>query len=92
VVRDGIEGFVVEPRDVDVLAHRMEQLGNAPELRARMSAAARCRARNFDWPRYHHAIVAGVVDLVCSAPFGPARKAVEIGKTSQTAGSPEEPA
>jgi glycosyltransferase involved in cell wall biosynthesis len=92
VVREGIEGFVVESRDVELLAHRMEQLGSAPELRARMSAAARCRARGFDWPRYHQAIVAGVMDLVCSAPFGPGRKAVEIGKTSQMAGSLEEPA
>ncbi len=82
VVRDGVEGFLVGPRDVNGLAERMEQLGNMPELRARMSAAARCRARDFDWPRYHQAIVAGVMDLVCSAPFGPGRKAVEIGKTS----------
>jgi len=60
VVRDGVEGFVVRPRDVDLLAGRMEQLGNDPELRARMAAAARSRALSFDWPRYHDALV-GVV-------------------------------
>src|SRR4029079_6273125 len=52
VGRDGIEGFVVVPRDVDDLARRMEQLGNTPELRARMSAAARLRGLEFAWPRY----------------------------------------
>ena len=30
VVRDGVEGFVVAPRDVDRLARRMEQLGSSP--------------------------------------------------------------
>jgi starch synthase len=64
VVRDGIEGFVVEPRDVNVLAHRMEQLGNTPELRTQMSAAARCRARDFDWPRYHKSIIDAVTELI----------------------------
>jgi glycosyltransferase involved in cell wall biosynthesis len=67
VVRDGIDGFVVAPRDVDDLARRMEQLGNAPELRARMSAAARKRALEFDWPRYHEAVTAEVVELISRA-------------------------
>jgi alpha-maltose-1-phosphate synthase len=67
VVRDGIEGFVIAPRDVDHLARRMEQLGNSPELRARMSAAARMRALEFDWPRYHEAVVAEVMDLFSRA-------------------------
>ena len=40
VVRDGVEGFLVAPRDVLALAERMEQLGNDPGLRDRMSAAA----------------------------------------------------
>ncbi len=41
VVRDGIEGFEVAARDVESLAGRMEQLGNDPALRERMSTAAR---------------------------------------------------
>jgi glycosyltransferase involved in cell wall biosynthesis len=67
VVRDGIDGFVVEPRDAVALAGRMEQLGNMPELRATMSAAARTRALEFDWPRYHEAVVAEVMDLFSRA-------------------------
>ena len=39
VVRDGMEGFIVESRDVNTLAHRMELLGNSPELRTRMMSA-----------------------------------------------------
>ena len=66
VVRDGIEGFVVPCGDVLSLAQRMEQLGEAPELRARMAAAARCRALAFDWPRYHDALVAAVEDVLGS--------------------------
>ena len=31
VVRDGLEGFVVPPRDVEALAARMEQLGDDPQ-------------------------------------------------------------
>ena len=63
VVRDGIEGFVVEPRDVDRLAQRMKQLGESPQDRAKMATRARSRALEFDWPRYHAALVAEVTGL-----------------------------
>jgi glycosyltransferase involved in cell wall biosynthesis len=60
VVRDGIEGFVVPPRDVDLLAAKMMELGNDSALRARMATAARLRALEYDWPRYHGALVDAV--------------------------------
>jgi glycosyltransferase involved in cell wall biosynthesis len=63
VVRDGVEGFLVAPRDVDGLARRMEQLGSSPATRARMAPAARARALQFDWPRYHAAVAAAVAEL-----------------------------
>ena len=56
VARDGIEGFIVPPRDIDALADRMERLGNDPGLRAGMAVAARTRAESYDWTRYHEAI------------------------------------
>jgi glycosyltransferase involved in cell wall biosynthesis len=65
VVRDGIDGFVVSPRDVDALAATMERLGNDRELRARMAGAARARALTFDWPRYHASLIAVVEELIC---------------------------
>jgi glycosyltransferase involved in cell wall biosynthesis len=64
VVRDGIEGFVVDPRDVETLAQRMERLGTDPELRASMAGAARTRALAFDWPRYHATLVELVRELL----------------------------
>ncbi len=60
VVRDGVEGRIVEAGDVEGLADRMEQLGRDPALRQAMSAAARRRAEAFDWPRYHAAVVDAV--------------------------------
>jgi starch synthase len=63
VVRDGVEGFLIAPGDVDDLARRMEQLGSSPATRARMAAAARSRAMEFDWPRYHDAVVAAIGEL-----------------------------
>ena len=57
VVRDGVEGFVVPPRDIEALAGRMERLGLDPDLRAEMAAEARVRALEFDWPRYHSALI-----------------------------------
>jgi starch synthase len=64
IVRDGVEGFVVPPSQVDLLARRMEQLGNDPELRARMARAARSRALAFDWPHYHERLDMAVDDLL----------------------------
>lgn len=65
VARDGIEGLIVPARESDPLAAAMERLGSDPDLRATMGAAARRRALEFDWPRYHRAVrgaVAGVIE------------------------------
>ncbi|MFO0889640.1 MAG: glycosyltransferase family 4 protein [Isosphaeraceae bacterium] len=64
VVRDGIEGFEVPPGDVAAIADRMQRLGTDPALRARMAAAARARALEFDWPRYHSEVAAVAGSLV----------------------------
>ena len=68
VIREGIEGFMVKPRDVEALAQCMERLGLSPELRAAMSTAARRRALEFDWPRYHDALNAVVIKLISGTP------------------------
>ena len=60
VVRDGIEGILVPPAEVEPLRAAMEKLGTAPALRAMMSASARLRAESFDWPRYHASVVEAV--------------------------------
>ena len=48
VIRDGIDGFLVMPRDVAALAQRMKLLGQSPELRARMSTSARSARWSLD--------------------------------------------
>lgn len=60
VVRDGLEGLVVLPADIDALARAMERLGTEGGLRSAMSAAARARAEAYDWPRYHAGILSAV--------------------------------
>ena len=53
VVRDGMEGIVIRPGDVDAIAAALEQLYRHPELVDRMSHAARQRvAENFTWDHF----------------------------------------
>jgi glycosyltransferase involved in cell wall biosynthesis len=49
VVRDGIDGFIVPPRDPEAIASCLDRLHRDPSLRARMGAAARERSRDFSW-------------------------------------------
>jgi len=44
VIREGVEGFLVDPGDVEGLADRMIRLGRDSQLRKRMGRAARKRA------------------------------------------------
>jgi hypothetical protein len=64
VVRDGAEGIVVPAGDDERLAAAMERLGGDPELRATMACAARRRAEEFTWQRYHAALEDAVDGLV----------------------------
>jgi glycosyltransferase involved in cell wall biosynthesis len=43
VVRDGVDGFLVEPGEIDALAERLARLAGDPGLRERMGAAGRER-------------------------------------------------
>ena len=53
VVNDGIEGIIVPPADVDVLASAIQHLYDHPELVERMGAAARKRVvENFTWDHF----------------------------------------
>ncbi len=49
VVRDGVDGLLVPPRDPVALAARVELLLGDPELAARLAAAGRERAATYDW-------------------------------------------
>lgn len=53
IVRDGIEGIIVPPRDAEALAAAIERLATNPELRTEMGRAARRRATEYgDWKHY----------------------------------------
>lgn len=53
VVRDGVEGIIVRPGDVDAIAAALEHLYQHPEIAASMGAAARQRVvESFTWDHY----------------------------------------
>ena len=53
VVRDGVEGIVIQPGDVDAIAAAIEHLYRHPEIVEQMGAAARRRVvENFTWDHY----------------------------------------
>ena len=53
VVRDGIEGIVIRPADVNALAEAILRLYESPDLVERMSIAARERVvENFTWDHF----------------------------------------
>jgi glycosyltransferase involved in cell wall biosynthesis len=58
VVRDGVEGIIVQPGDVDAIAAAIEHLYQHPEIVASMSAAARQRVvENFTWDHYRRRLL-----------------------------------
>jgi glycosyltransferase involved in cell wall biosynthesis len=52
IVEDGVEGFLVPPRDPQAIAERLRRLSADGELRVRMGRAARARAEEHAWPRF----------------------------------------
>lgn len=53
VIRDGIEGIIVRPGDVDAIASALRHLYDHPDVVERMSMAARQRVvENFTWEHY----------------------------------------
>lgn len=64
VVRDLVEGFVVPAGDVATLKDRIMRLYRDADLRHRMGKAARCRAEEFTWERYHNRLVDLLTELM----------------------------
>lgn len=56
IIRDGVDGFIVPPRDADAIILCLEKLINDPELRDWMGSNARRRALQFSWKSYRKKI------------------------------------
>jgi glycosyltransferase involved in cell wall biosynthesis len=56
IVRDGVDGFLVPPRDVDALVDRVGELAADPELRTKMGSNARRRAEEYSWQAYRQKV------------------------------------
>ncbi|MBX6765496.1 MAG: glycosyltransferase family 4 protein, partial [Rubrobacteraceae bacterium] len=61
IVRDGVDGFLVPPRDVDAIEEKLKLLRRSEELRAEMGRNARQRAQEFTWKNYRNK----VLDQLC---------------------------
>jgi glycosyltransferase involved in cell wall biosynthesis len=60
VVRDGVEGFIVQAGDVGAIASRLEHLYRHPEVVERMGKAARRRiVENFTWDHFRTRLLDG---------------------------------
>ena len=84
VVEESVDGFMVEPGDLDAIADRLARLAGDPELRARMGAAGRARVL----PRYGVERLIDDVDGLYRTLL--ARKGVNV--TSAAARTPKTPA
>jgi glycogen synthase len=54
IVRDGVDGLVVDPFDRDALASAIDSVLSDTEQRKRLITAGRERVGNFDWPLITH--------------------------------------
>ncbi len=64
IVQSGITGFLVPPKQSDVMAERLCELLNDDMLRSRMGSAARIHAESLGWDRSTDSLLASFRDLV----------------------------
>jgi glycosyltransferase involved in cell wall biosynthesis len=63
IVRDDIEGRIVQERDLDALADAVEQIVENRALRDQMAHAARERAQDYTWEQYGERLVTALKHL-----------------------------
>jgi glycosyltransferase involved in cell wall biosynthesis len=51
IIKDGVNGLVVQPYDVDGLAAAISRLANSPDLRIRLALQAAKDAKNFTFEK-----------------------------------------
>lgn len=63
LVREGVDGFLVPPRDVDVLKYRILRLYHDRPLRQQMGESARLYINAFSWDHYRRNIAASMQQI-----------------------------
>jgi glycosyltransferase involved in cell wall biosynthesis len=64
IVTDGVEGFIVPIRDVEALKEKLEWCYRHPQELAEMGRAARRKAEQLIWERYHQKLASKVQELL----------------------------
>jgi len=78
LLTDGVEGYIVPPRDAAAIAERLQLLADDPDLRDQMSTAAVARAAELrGWDRYGDVMMA-VLTRAVESPTA-SRPAVDTG-------------
>jgi glycosyltransferase involved in cell wall biosynthesis len=84
IIRDGIDGFVLEPDDVDGLVRRLDELAADRDLCQRLSASAAGRAAEYSWERHEQRLG----EIVSEIPFRSALTAETDGVVQTADSSP----
>ena len=63
IVTDGVEGFIIPIRDVEVLKEKLEWCERHPDELAQMGLAARRKAEQLTWDLYRHRLTRQVQEI-----------------------------
>jgi len=63
LVEDGVNGFLMPPRDYEQLAEKIKLLLESEELRKKMGAKGFCKAKKFGWGRTFNKIYEKLVEV-----------------------------
>ena len=64
LVEDGVNGFLVSPRDVNAYADAIERIVTDPALRAEMGKAGHLKAAGYQWDTANQAVLDTYLDLM----------------------------
>jgi glycosyltransferase involved in cell wall biosynthesis len=63
IIRDGVDGLLVEPNDAEEMAHAIFRIYKDSDLRKRLETSARGAAKEYDWTKINEEINEKLVRL-----------------------------